>query len=582
MLLSIAIIAIVGAFSYLPSLRNNFLEIDDTVLVTENPFVVKASPNKIGDLFLKPYMGLYHPLVTLSYMIEYRAFGMNPSAFHATNLALHIFISILVYLLFLKTAFPLRVSLFAALVFAAHPVHVESVAWISERKDLLSAFFYLISLLAYLNYLDRRDKKYLYASAFIFALSLLSKPMAVTLPAALILLDYLRERKDVSKILLEKLPFFALSALFTFIALRAQYSTEFYSGPLFAGGIASQALFAAFGLLFYAGKFVAPVGLSFVYPFKAGNISAAAGIVSLAALCLIAAVMLTKYRNNRRAVFGALFFVITLAPVLQLIPFGIGTHADRYLYLPSVGLLFILSAALSTIDSAGAKRLLTTAGVVCVLLLSAATWKTASLWHDSITLLNNAITKYPLSEIALCMRGDIYNRRGDNVSALRDYELALTANPKYAPAHNSMGGLFHSSGENEKAFQAYTEALRANPFFTKAYARRAALLSEQGNYKAALRDYSAFLELNPRSWQEWVTRGVLYGKLGDFRQATADFTKALEIKPYSTEALQNRAYAFFYAGEYQKSWDDVLTLRQISGSVNPEFQKALENKLKPR
>ena len=318
--IALILIAVVTAVSFLSSLDNGFVNWDDNEYVTENYAIRSFSWNTLKTIFTSFYLGTYCPLVILSYTLEYALFGLAPFGYHLTNLLLHIGNTLLVFALVLRLSTHPPSALVAALLFGVHPLHVESVAWVTERKDVLSTLFFLGALLCYLRY--QEDKQaHLYALSIVaFVLSLFSKPMGVTLPLILLLCDYLCARGWTYRTLVEKVPFVMVSALFSVIMVLAQHSSGGINAARFSA-LVDNVLVACWGLVFYLSKTLAPVGLSAYYPYPP-EISfhlLAFFLPPILLLALTAGVWISR-RYTRTVVFGSLFFFVTLLPVLKIIP----------------------------------------------------------------------------------------------------------------------------------------------------------------------------------------------------------------------------------------------------------------------
>lgn len=333
------LIILITFIAFLPVLQNGFVNFDDDRYILNNPML--ASIN-LSDIFSSYIVGNYHPLTMLIYAIEYQFFGLNAGGYHAVSLLLHLLIVILVFYVVLSLSNRKEVALVASLLFGIHPLHVESVAWASELKDLLYTFFFLASWLCYLRYLKEPKRKFYFYCLFLFLLSLLSKGMAVSLPVVLLLTDYFKGRKLNAKAWLEKAPFFALSIIFGIVAIIAQKSGGAIQ-DLEVYPLVQRIAFACYGFITYLLKFVVPYELCTYYPYPLKSVAGIPGWYYIYPIVLLALIAFVFYslRFSKKFFFGIGFFTITVFLVLQLLPVGNTIMADRYSYIPSIGIFYL-------------------------------------------------------------------------------------------------------------------------------------------------------------------------------------------------------------------------------------------------
>jgi len=383
-----------------PSLDNGFTNWDEYDTIVRNPRIRTLSAESVKTIFSTPDISMYNPLAILSYAVEYHFAGLAPEIYHATNLFLHLANTVLVLLLARLLLGGAWGAFFVALLFGVHPAHVESVAWAAERKDVLCAFFYLSSLLAYASR-PGKTANYL-LSLVLFVLALLSKSMAVTLPLALLLVDYLKEEKVGLKHWLGKLPFFICAGIFTGIQL-------YWSGGTFGMSAGKRLLVPLYNLGFYIYTLLWPFNLSAMYYFPLGGRT---GVYLFAAGVLAAAFLLWKYfRRDKELIFGAAFYAALLLPVLQFFPFGGVVSSDRYTYLSSIG-VFIAAAALArrALPRLGPafRPALAVCALCAVLVLAVTSRVRCAVWKDSVSLWNDTLRKQPLAPLALTNLCDAY------------------------------------------------------------------------------------------------------------------------------------------------------------------------------
>lgn len=454
----LVLILITASLVFSPILRNGFTNWDDSTYITRNPGIKDFSLSGIIHTCSSPYIQNYHPLTMLSYMVEYHFFGMNPLGYHITSLVLHILNCALVFWLVFLLSGSLFVTAIAATLFALHPLHVESVAWIAERKDLLYSLFSLIGFIAYIHYLKKRKALYYCICLFVFFLSLLSKAMAVTFPLALFLIDYIFKRKPDKGSFLEKIPFFVFSLIFLLVGSITFYAREVWPGWSCAA-IFRQAILAAYALTFYLYKILLPVGLSCLYPYPSINeTSGFQYLVFPLIVAVIAALVAYSRRYTRKIVFGSLFFLFTIFLALQISPFTNSVVADRYTYLASVGLFYLagegarwLYLRLNLLVSIK-KSFLCVILIGLILVLSSLSWQRCKVWKNSLTLWDDALQGYPNLPVAYYNRGNAYLEQKDYGKAIGDYDRAIQIAPDFLFPYFARAIAYERKGEFDKAY----------------------------------------------------------------------------------------------------------------------------------
>jgi hypothetical protein len=522
----IAVIIAMTAFCiYLPTLQSDFTNWDDDNYVTENPNIQSLDARMIKWAFTQFYESNWHPLTWISHGVDVLLWGLNPAGHHLGNNILHALNTFLVIMLLLRL---LRIAesrrpffndekamiitaATAGILFGIHPLHVESVAWIAERKDLLCGFFFLMSLMAYAGYAgvshdDQNlfsgfsNRYYLLALAF-FLLALLSKPMAVTLPVILVVLDWypfgrINDRKSLKVVITEKIPFILLSLTSSIITVSAQQS---------AGTMISLAHLPVMHRIFvsikviilYLGKMILPFHLVPFYPYPKNVDFLSFNYLLPLVLVLgitIAAVILAPKRRLWLALWS--IYAIMLLPVIGIIQVGVQEMADRYTYLPSIGPFLLAGLGASWLykksQSAnhGAKRALGIAMVSLVLLaLSYRTIVQIGIWKDSMTLWNYVIAKKPECGTAYNHRGLVYGMAGDYERALDDFRRAVTFEPNDARAHHNLGATYDRLGRYTEAFEEYSRAIELKPDSAEPTGNRAVLFLRAGDVQSAMIDF---------------------------------------------------------------------------------------------
>ena len=575
--LAISLIIVATSVVYMPALQNGFAWDDENYIAT-NRMVQKLSPLNIKKMFTTFFFGNYHPLTLLSFALEYHFFGLNPSAYHATNIIVHLINCVLVFLLIYTLSSSVVVSCIVALFFGIHPLHVESVAWISGRKDVLYTLFFLASLIGYAHFLKEREKIYYGLSLLLFLFSLLSKSMAVSLPLVLLLLDYLSGRKISWGILKDKIPFFGLSLLFGIFALLSQQDAirQDYTGD----SILKNIVVASHGLVFYMQKMLFPVDLSCLYMYsnKHFEIMQTNFYLSpfiVAALCACA-VYSAKY--TRKVIFGSLFYLFTLLPVLQLIPVGHAFAADRYTYVPLIGIFYIIAAGFLYLSERKWRLARPLSIALTIMLLFALftsgliAWNRIHVWKDGLSLWDNVIKSYPFSSIAYNNRGAAYfvNKQFDQ--AIKDFTSATAVSPNYDQANSNLCRAYIATGDEKKALPFCLKAIQINPRMDDVYILLGNMFHATDKDKA-LSLYKKSIEARPGNERAWYNLCTTYLSMQDYQSAEDACRKAIEIDPEFADAYNNLGNIYL-ATNRQK---EALMSYKKALALNPDIGAAHNN-----
>jgi tetratricopeptide (TPR) repeat protein len=540
--ISLAAVLLCALFALHPTLDNGFTSWDDPTYVTENPDLRAASERGYGPALGRTIQGNYHPLTMLSLAWDHsRAVTVDDAGqatldaapFHLSSLLLHLVNTGLVFWLALALAGGRpRVAAFCALFFAVHPAHVESVAWISARKDLLYTLFFLAASIVYLRY--RSDRRpWLYACCLVlFVASLLSKPAAVVLPVVLILFDlYLDGRFERAR-LLDKLPLLGGSLILGFVTLQGQ--TE--AGAVYLGAFhpLERILLASYAFVAYIGKLFLPVGLSAFYPYPV-QIDGRFWLALVATLA-VAGLASWAFRRSRELFFAIGFLAVNLALVVQLLPVGAAIIAERYTYLAYVGPLFALGMGLDRLLRREGPLRYAAAGVAIVLAVASiwAARERAAVWRDSLTLWSSVIERFPDTAFkAYSARGVHYREQGEPEKALADYDRAIAIAPGYANTYLSRANLYRDLGRRSE-----------NPDY----------------FRRAVQDLDRAIELDPAEPAFYNSRALAYGYLGATARALDDYATALRLDPAHVDAHQNRARLYRAAGDFDRAYDDYTAV----------------------
>jgi len=543
-ILQLCLIILVTWIAFLPSLKNGFTNWDDPELLLDNSSVKSLSAGNIRSLFSGSYAGFggYTPLVFVSYALEYHFFQLDPRIFHIDNLLLHVLNTVLIYFLIFLISRNIRVSFITSLLFGIHPLHVESVAWIQGRKDLLFSLFFLGALISYLLFLRKRDKKKIYyiLSLMLFTCSLFSKVTAVALPFVILLLESYPGQKLDRSALRRSVPFFALAVVFLFLAFITLRPGS--SGIPTPRGhltyVQNLSLFF-YAFVFYIGKILLPVRLMARYSSDIGQYPLDL-VLNIAVFAVACTLIYSVYRRKKEFVtFGTAFFVLTLMPTLPF-HFAGQPYADRYTYLPLAGILLIISAFfLEILPKKWPTRRILSYGAgaflgLAVLLLGAKTWALSRVWHDSISLWTHVLKIDPRNAIAYLDRGQTYIDAGELDKALADLNMLEELEPENLKIYNNRGIIHFKRGEYEKALNEFNRTLALNPRFQLGYLNRAILWGHMREWEKSIQDLTAAIEINKYFYLAYYYRGIAYKELNLVDRALADFKAAYKISPTET------------------------------------------------
>lgn len=544
-LLLIFFLLLISCSTFYPVLNNGFTNWDDPLYITDNALVRDFSLANTGRIFTSFSSGNYHPLAILSHNLEYHLFKLNPFPYHAVNLLLHCLNALLVFWCIYLLGSNLTASFLAALLFAVHPMRVESVAWLADRKDLLSAFFLLASLLCYLRYQQRKTGVFYLLSLLLIVLSFLSKAAVLTYPFVLILCDYLAGRQDIKRRLPDKIPFFLIAFAFGLVALAARNS---YQHMLQEQNytLLSTMLVGAYRLVFYfLLKTMVPVDFGLLHPNPGLDFPPLPLIaLSLLIMALLAAVLVFSTRWTRKLTFGLLFFFISLLPALSVVI--IGHTADRFSYVPAIGIFFIIGE-FSLFLYLGQRAKTAAAGRVVLLALLAITaiycslsWQQCRIWKNGVSLWSQAIKIYPDSALAYHNRGEAYLHDREYDLAIADFTRALAAG-EYAVIYRNRGAAYLKKFDRERAIADYSAAIRLEPGSAEAFNFRGFAYNLKGEYENAVADYRMALGINPDYAEAYNNRAVALNALGRNQEACRDLQQACELGLCSSYAFAKNA-----------------------------------------
>jgi lipoprotein NlpI len=515
-LAGLALAALVLAL-YWPVAGYDFISLDDNLYVVENANLQKGiSLTGFAWAMSTFHTTNWHPLTWLSYMADYELFGLNPAGYHLGNLILHLLNTLLLLLLLQRMTGEVWKGAAVAALFAVHPLNIESVVWIAERKNLLSTLFWILTILAYVRYVENPGWGRYWPVFLLFALGLTAKPMLVTLPFVFLLLDYWplqrfswsdRNRsgaipdrtnrwKLLTRLLLEKAPLILLSLLsawVTFHAARSGGAVKAITVFPFTGRIEN----AIISYAMYLFKMVWPVDLAIFYPYPAGRPLWQVGL-SILFLTAVTAFVCIKGRTHHYLITGWFWYGITLLPVIGLVQVGFQSMANRYAYISLIGIFVIVTWGVpDLLKRFSGRRYLPAVSVAMILTFTFCTKSALPNWKNSEAVFQQALKVTKNNHIAELGMGNVWFGRGDLRKAGSHYLEALRLKPDYAEAHNNLGMVLMREGKGDEAEVQYREAIKDDPTFEKAYNNLGVLLATKGKLEEAKTCFLRALELNP-------------------------------------------------------------------------------------
>jgi len=574
--------------------KNEFVGYDDQLYVTQNDHV-QAGLTKEGLIraFTTPAAANWHPLTMVSHMLDCQIYGVHPMGHHLTNLFFHIANTLLLFLLLLEATGRRWESAVVAALFGIHPLHVESVAWISERKDVLSGFFGILTLLSYVRYARKPHPLRYAATLFLFVLGLLSKPMLVTLPIVFLLLDFwplnrvqapdrysawmrLHNLKMYRFIVAEKAPFFFLSLLSGIVTMIVQAE----AGAMATWGgipLGARLLNALVSYQRYMEKIIWPENLAVFYPytfFPPLSPHVIGAVVFL--LFMTVAAFLLGRRHHPYVPFGWFWYLITLLPVIGIVQVGTQSMADRYTYLPSIGVFIAIVWGISSLFREIPRRRITlTALPAAVLILfSIVTWRQVEYWRNTRTLFQHATEVTEKNWLAHRILGDSLLAGGDLAAAEREIRKALAVWPGYSAVHVSLARLCEKKGgPPDKVLAHFNDALLRDRKNAYAYIGKGDTLRKMGEKKRAIAAYSAAkMQIEDTSWAHNIM-GTAYAEVGLFQQALGHFHLALTLSPKRADTNNNIGRVL----NLMERPEDAIQFLAVAIALKPDFVIAYNN-----
>lgn len=550
---------------------------DDEAYIIRNGDIQKFSIENIGKIFSSFYVSNYQPVTMLVYMVEFSLFKMQPGAYHTVNLLIHLVNIFLVFRLVQRWTKDDMMTWIIAAIFAIHPTHVESVAWIAELKDVLYACFFLLSLDFYTRYLKEGKSKVHYRNAIImFLLSCLSKPMAVTLPVVLLLIDHWYDRKFDKKAILEKIPFFLIAIVFGVLALYTQ--SDKAMDVALKVGFVNRVVLVFYGMFMYLAKLVWPFGLAGIHYYPL-NPDGSLPALAYATPFIFIGVMLLLWRwklIRKEVIFGLGFFFVTIGIVVQLVPFGHAIIAERYTYIPYIGLSLIIAKIASLIAQGkivkSLKGSINYIAMGLIAFFAIVTYQRTDIWENSLSFYGDVVEKYPDSDHGHWMRGNVFKDYKRIDDAINCYNRAIELNPQYAMAYFNRGVMYAEKKSFKRAIDDYNKTIEYQDDDMAAYHNRANAYRGLGDVGNAIADYSKALEIDSTFVISYAARAETYFQLKKYDLAIYDYSKLLEYSPNDAQALYMLGVTFLNTGQKQRACD---LLTKASALNNEEAKKAL-------
>ena len=568
--------------------NHEFVNFDDSAYVTENYHVQRGlTLENINWAFSfadkeKTY---WHPLTWLSHMLDCQLYGLSPGMHHLTNLVLHIVSTLLLFLVFYRMTGALWRSAFIAALFALHPLNVDSVAWVAERKNLLSTFFWMLTMLAYVRYTERPGL-YRYLLVFlVFALGLLAKPMLVTLPFVLLLLDYwplgrLRfgqsggEGTPAFRLILEKVPLLALSV----VSISLSFLSVHGIGVAVSMESVPMKLRIANALVSYVkyiGHMIWPQNLAVLYPYP-GMVPMWQTIGALLLLICISVLVIRMMRRIPCLVTGWFWYLGTLVPVIGLVQVGLWpAMADRFTYVPLIGLFVMIAWGVPELVGRWRYRDAGLAAIAAVLLsiLMVTTWQQVRYWRNDIALFEHALNVTVNNYVAHYNLGTYLAQQGEIAKASEHFFEALRINPLYEEAHNNLGLALTRQGRVEEGILHFREALRIKPVYAKAHYNMGVVLLSRGKIEEAAAHFEEVLRIKPDYVEAHNNLGVVLVRQGRVEEGISHFLEALKIKPDYAEAHNNLGVVLGRQGRVEEA---AAHFREAL-RIKPDYAEAYRN-----
>jgi Tfp pilus assembly protein PilF len=588
-------VALVTFVTFAPVLHNQFVEWDDDATLSGNDRFRGLTPRHLHWMFTTFHMGHYQPLSWLTFAFDYLLWGLDPFGYHLTNLMLHAANSVVFYVIsrqLLGAAFSLSAdrpgwpldlaAALAALLFAVHPLRVESVAWATQRRDVLSGLFYFGTIYCYVRAVSRHQigsRRWMGAALGLYVLSLLSKATAITLPVVLLLLDVYplkRLRAPISlnvatrTVWLEKIPFILAAAVFAVLALLAQYQAAALK-PLDSHDALSRLGQVFVGTSFYVWKTIVPSGLSPLYEIPLGFSLWNRSVLVSGVAVFGAGLILYLLRKSRPAgLFCCLYYIVVLLPVLGFAQSGPQLVADRYSYLSTLSWTLLTGGlVLEFIRRAPKRRIVrraaasVAAAAAVIILFAVLSWEQSKVWHDTGTLWRHVVSIYPGSSIAHYNLARFLAKEGEQTEAINHYQEAVRIRPDDTDARNNLALLLAIRGDTDAALAELRFAVEANPTYARGFFNIGRVLAQRGEHERALEYFRQALRLQPDQVEIYLRLGDSLARLGNLEAASMQFEQAVKMDAGNADARIALARVLVALGRKAEAEEHYQNARRI-------------------
>lgn len=554
----ILLFSIIGVFAiYFQSLNFEFLiNFDDDLIILNHPELHQFNLDNLKRILIEPLEGLYHPITSLSWMIDAHFFGLDPFYFHLQNVILHLINGVLLYFLITKLGFNRISANLGALLFLVHPMAVENVSWVSSRKDLLLGVFFLLSLISYIRYAEKSNVNRFLLLILFFLLALLSKVAAVVLPLLFLLIGWYRERKIVKRSFISLIPFFLIALFFGLWNIQIQSEAGYIREELQYSFI-DRFFMISYGIKYYFIKFFVPTDLSpkNLYPVKEDGLLPI--IYYLSILLNLTLVFALYYFKKLRPLllFAFLFFFISILPILKIIPTGNDVVSNRYAYMAYVGFYAVIPFVL-TKKNIGVFLLL---GIAAS--FSIKTYQYQSIFKNSVEVWTEVIDSHENNNwgkaMALNERGQVKLKSGDRKGALSDINESLDIEPGLKRALMNRSVIYDQANQLDNALPDLNKVLEDNEDNVDALRLRGMIHGKKGNFTAALDDLNKAISLNSERYDLYINRGIVYSLNEQAEKALSDFNEAIRLGPDVMENYINRANLYFQIDSFDLAKKDL-------------------------
>jgi len=576
-------ILLLTLLSYLPVFHNGFVNYDDDKYVFENTNIIKPLGEAVKFFFTTfSHNDGYNasPVLMSVYALEYTIAGLKPELYHAVNLLLHLMNVMLVFwFIYWFSSRKFEVAAIVALLFAIHPMHVETVAWVADLKDLLYTIFFLGSSLCYYKYINPKTNRKIGWYLLVFVLyifMMLSKPIGLTFWAVLFLYDFYLQRKFDIYVLFEKVPFLLLAIFYVILNLSVIQTNEMNEQGTFASlNIFQSAMVASYSMLKYVLRLFFPINLCSFYPYPILN-EGQLPVIFMVALFVAVVLFYFIYRSlkyTRLITFGFLFFLFTVAVTLQYGKIYGYLTADRYTYLPYIGLLFIIGMGLHKLWNTKYKTSAITLLSIIILIFSVETYARCGVWESGMTLWTDVISQYKTLPGAYYNRGNLFKDENQLTEALADYNKAIELKPEYAEAYNNRAAIYFKESKYSEALMDYNKVIELDPKHVKTYNNRGTIYLQEKRFEDAIKEFNKAIELKPDYPSAYYNRGNAFMGIKRFEEAINDFTKAIEYKPNYPEAYFNKGISEYDIGKKDAACTDIQKSESMGYTPGKELYK---------